>query len=82
MNLEPIIKMLDEIITDRSVPKNIRNIIDEAKNRLLDEKTEPEVKLNAAISILDEICNDINMPVYTRTEIWNIVSMLESIGKK
>lgn len=73
--------MLNEIINDRSVPKNIRSAIEDVKNRLLDEKTETDIKINATISILDEICNDINMPVYTRTQIWNIVSLLESMEK-
>ena len=30
----------------------------------------------------DDIINDPNMPMYTRTQIWNIVSMLESVKRE
>ena len=32
--------------------------------------------------ILDDISNDINMPTHARTEIWQIISELESIREK
>jgi hypothetical protein len=42
----------------------------------------PEVRISTAIHILDEIINDPNMPMYTRTQIWNVVSMLEQERSK
>ena len=77
MNLQPAIKLLEEIINDRTVPRNIRRAVEESKNVLNDEKVQPEVKISTAIQILDEIINDPNMPLYARTKIWNIVSILE-----
>ena len=74
--------MLDEIADDRTVPRNIRNMIIEAKNSLNDKKLESAVKISNAISILDEVSNDPNIPVYARTQIWNIVSMLEVANEK
>ncbi|MBI4162634.1 MAG: UPF0147 family protein [Candidatus Aenigmarchaeota archaeon] len=74
--------MLDEIADDRTVPRNIRNMILEAKNSLNDRKFEFAVRINNAISILDEVSNDPNIPVYARTQIWNIVSMLEVANEK
>ncbi len=77
-DVEAIVKILSEIIDDRTVPKNIRNAAEEAKKNLTEEESkEWDVKLSTAISVLDEITNDPNMPAYTRTQIWNIVSMLE-----
>ncbi len=76
-NLEPIIKMLTDISEDRTVPRNIRTAAEEAKRNLEGNDREWDVKLSTAISILDEITNDPNIPGYTRTQIWNIVSMLE-----
>lgn len=70
-------KMLDEICEDRTVPRNIKNLIAEAKKHLNNEKEDMAVRINGAISILDEVSNDQNLPTYTRTHIWNIVSMLE-----
>ncbi|MFN6992249.1 MAG: UPF0147 family protein [Fervidobacterium sp.] len=78
--LEPIIKQLSEIIEDRTVPRNIRAAVEEAKKNLTEENGKDwDVKLSTAISILDEITNDPNIPSYTRTQIWNIVSMLEIV---
>jgi len=72
--------LLDEIINDRTVPKNIRSAVQEAKNYLNDPNVKDlQVRIGSAINVLDEIINDPNMPMYTRTQIWNIVSLLESI---
>jgi uncharacterized protein (UPF0147 family) len=32
-----------------------------------------------AIDLLDQISQDPNMPMYTRTRIWNVISVLEGI---
>jgi len=81
MDMETISKILDEISEDRTVPRNIRNMVQEAKNNL-NGKQELAVRINSAISILDEVSNDSNIPTYTRTQIWNIVSMLEVMNEK
>ncbi|MCX6821737.1 MAG: UPF0147 family protein [Candidatus Aenigmarchaeota archaeon] len=82
-NLEPIIKLLNGIIEDRTVPRNIRAAAEEAKKELT-EKTDNnwDIRLSSAISVLDEIINDPNMPIYTRTQIWNVVSMLEAVKRE
>lgn len=82
MDTETINKLLDEINSDRSVPRNIRNMIQEAKKGLNDTNQDMPVRINMAISILDEISNDPNIPTYTRTQIWNVVSMLEVMNEK
>ena len=76
-NLDTIIKLLTEIAEDRTVPRNIRTAVEDAKKNLEENEKELDVKLSTAISILDEITNDPNIPGYTRTQIWNVVSMLE-----
>ena len=81
MSIKNAIVLLDEIISDRTVPRNIKRAAEESKNAL-QSRDPPEVKLSAAISILDEIVNDPNMPIYARTKIWNVVSILENERKK
>jgi len=79
---KPIIELMDRIINDRTVPRNIRETVENAKKALYSSDPE-ELKISTAITMLDEISNDPNMPLYTRTQIWNIVSMLEQVrGKK
>ena len=81
MEMDEINRLLDEIGEDRTVPRNIRNLVQEAKGHLNDKQELP-VRINSAISILDEVSNDSNIPIYTRTQIWNIVSMLEVMNER
>jgi hypothetical protein len=39
----------------------------------------PAVRASNAISILDEILQDPNMPPYTRVKLWNVMSLIEAI---
>lgn len=93
--LKPMAKMLQQIVDDRTVPRNIRAAADEALEALArkgpigligpsgpssskkEKKEDKNLRISTAISVLDDIINDPNMPMYTRTQIWNIVSMLE-----
>ena len=67
------------VADDTSVPRNIRRAAAEARNALLKKEGDAMVKMSSAILILDEISNDPNMPVHTRTAIWNAISVLETI---
>lgn len=81
-NIEPIVKLLAGIIEDRTVPRNIRAAAEEAKKELTEKTNETwDIRLSSAISVLDEIINDPNMPMHTRTQIWNVVSMLERVKR-
>ena len=46
---------------------------------LQDQKTNLKVKIDKSLQELDSLDEDPNIPVYTRTQIWNIVSLLESL---
>ena len=80
LDLAPICEMLEQIINDRTVPRNIRSVAEDSKI-VLDGSGTEELKISTAITNLDDIINDPNMPMYTRTQIWNIVSMLEQIRR-
>ena len=82
MDLETVNKLIEEIKEDRTVPRNIRTLIEEAQKDLHDETHDLVTRIGAAISILDEVSNDVNNPPYTRTQIWNIVSILETIKEQ
>lgn len=80
--LKQAIVIIEQILEDRTVPKNIRDRAEKSKINLLDKKVELSVSISKAIQLLDEISEDSNMPVYTRTQVWNIVTLLESILHK
>jgi len=69
---------LNQIESDFTVPKNIRIKIKNAIVTLGEENKALAVKANKAIEELDSISDDSNLPVYTRTQIWHIVSLLET----
>ena len=78
---EDVIPLLQQVAEDRSVPRNIREIVTESIETLQKEDQPLELRINTVISNLDEVSNDPNIPMYTRTQIWNIVSALESKQK-
>ncbi|MFW9994063.1 MAG: UPF0147 family protein [Candidatus Odinarchaeota archaeon] len=75
------IALLGQIINDHSIPKNIRRAARQAVDNLESDDA-PPVRANGAISVLDEISQDPNCPVYSRTKIWQIVSILETIREE
>ncbi|MHA1231004.1 MAG: UPF0147 family protein [Candidatus Helarchaeota archaeon] len=77
--IRQIIQLLTQITNDTSVPRNIRRAADEAINVLEHGEGTPAHKASNAISILDEISQDPNCPLYARTRIWNTVSLLETV---
>jgi hypothetical protein len=74
-----IAEVLNQIIHDTSIPRNIRNSTEEAKKTLMDEKEDLGMKVSSVQYLLDEISNDRNLPMHARTIIWNIASDLETI---
>lgn len=77
---EQIIPLLRQIAEDRTVPRNIRTRCEESIH-VLEDSQDKAVKINTVISSLDEVTNDPNIPMYTRTLVWNIVSLLEAEQK-
>jgi uncharacterized protein (UPF0147 family) len=77
--IEQCVEVLERIMSDDAVPRNIRRSAENVKAILLDESMNEAVKAASAISILDEISNDPNIPLHTRTLIWNVASQLETI---
>ncbi len=73
------IEVLDRIINDDSVPRNIRRNADSMKNTLSNEREKLSVRAAMVVSRLDEIGNDPNVPLHTRTLIWGLSSQLETI---
>ncbi len=78
VDFSQITQLLDQMIGDTSIPRNVRASIQRAKDAL-DKPGDESSSISTAIYALDEVVNDINIPMYARTMIWNIVSELESL---
>lgn len=76
--ISQIISMMDMLLNDISVPRNIKRAVEEAKNKL---KSPGEVAIRAgsAVYLITEISEDINIPPHARTQIWQILSALETL---
>ncbi len=77
MDIQVIMESLAMIEEDSSVPKNVRAKIKDAMSLLLDENGKSTaIKIDQVMQQLDDLNEDPNLPPYTRTQIWNVVSTL------
>ena len=74
-----VVQILESIANDMGTPRNIRRIAKAAADELFNEKYTPAVRAANAIEMIEEIINDPNMPVFTRTQLWMAISILETI---
>lgn len=79
--LEDAVAVMDDVIGDFAVPKNIKKSVEEAKS-LVNKKGAGEVEYTSAICLLDESLNDINMPFHTRTDLMSVISKLEKMKEE
>jgi len=77
--LNEAIKTLEEIAVNPSTPKNIKKNLSDLLTELKKPEYSVSVRAANAISILDEITQDPNMPSYVRVTLWQAVSALERI---
>ncbi|MDD4126534.1 MAG: UPF0147 family protein [Methanomicrobium sp.] len=73
------IQMLSALMDDSTIPRNIRRVADETKKVLMDNSQGLGLRAATALSLIDEVSNDPNMPVHARTRIWELVSQLETL---
>ncbi|MFH1328042.1 MAG: UPF0147 family protein [Candidatus Bathyarchaeota archaeon] len=78
-NAKQALEVLKVITEDTTTPRNIRRAAKDSMIALQDSAVTYGVRAANAISLLDDISQDPNMPAYTRTRIWNVVSLLERI---
>jgi len=77
--INEIILALQELEEDSSVPKNVKGKITNTIG-ILNEETDMSIKVSRALQSLEELSDDMNMEAFTRSQIFNIVSMLEFLG--
>ncbi len=77
--LQSSINALNQVATNPSTPKNIRKNIQDLANELKSEEYSMSVRASNAISLLDDITQDPNVPSYVRVTLWQAVSTLENI---
>ncbi len=74
--VDNIIETLKELEEDVTVPRNVRSKIQNTV-KILQDESETSIKISKALHYLEDIADDVNLQSYTRTQRWNIVSLLE-----
>lgn len=77
--LNQAIVTLEEIASNPSTPKNIKKSIIDLTVELKKSEYSVSMRAASAISLLDDITQDPNMPSYVRVTLWQAVSALERI---
>ncbi len=77
--LKEAIETLDQITANSSAPKTIKKSITDLVTGLKSSEYSMSVRAANAISVLDDITQDPNMPSYVRVTLWQAVSKLEGI---
>ena len=77
--LNKAIAILSSISDNPSTPRNIRKLIKDSIDTLKDESLSVGVRADNAISMLEDVSQDPNIPSFSRVTIWSAVSSLESI---
>jgi uncharacterized protein (UPF0147 family) len=77
--IKQALTVLSAVAEDTTTPRNIRRAAKDSMEALQTMEYTPAVKASNAISILDDILQDPNMPPYTRVKLWNVMSLIEAI---
>ena len=79
VKIQQAMMVLSGVSEDSTTPRNIRRAAKEAIDALQSNAFTPAVRASNAVSRLDEILQDPNMPPYTRVKLWNVMSLIEAI---
>ncbi|MGA2767661.1 MAG: UPF0147 family protein [Candidatus Bathyarchaeia archaeon] len=77
--IKQALAVLGAVSEDNTTPRNIRRAAKDSLDALQTKEYTPAVRAANAISLMDEILQDPNMPPYTRVKLWNVMSLLEAI---
>ena len=77
--MESALQTLNQLATSHSTPKNFKKTISDLIIELQTDEYSISVRAANAISTLDDITQDPNVPSFVRTTFWQAVSVLESI---
>ena len=77
--IKEAMNVLGLISEDTTTPRNIRRAAKQSITALQVVDNTPAVRAANAISTLDDILQDPNMPPYTRVKLWNVMSLIEAI---
>ncbi len=78
--LQEIFDLIDQMLQDPTIPRNLKEMGDKII-KILKENTEESIDLRArkCLDLLEEVDEDPNIPLYIRSQLWSLVSLLENL---
>lgn len=73
------VETMDQIAKNTSTPKTVKKSLTDLLDDINTSEYSLSVRAANAISQLDDITQDPNVPSYVRTQLWQAVSKLEAI---
>ena len=73
-----IVEFMREISEDNTLPRNVRQKIG-VVIELLTDNGDTSMMINKAMNELEDLVEDRNLQAYSRTQLYNVISQLESI---
>ncbi len=77
--IQKVVELINELINDDSTNRNIKDSLEEVIE-ILSGDEDATVKIHNALLELEEITESKSMESYTRSAIFNIISILESMN--
>jgi hypothetical protein len=71
--------LLKGMLQDRSVPRNIKRISQQAINIINTSDESPGIVASNVLYLVGDLSQDANIPFHSRTVIYRIISLLETI---
>ncbi|MFW9942459.1 MAG: UPF0147 family protein [Candidatus Thorarchaeota archaeon] len=72
-------ELLNGMIGDRGVPRNIKRVAQRSIEELHNEEETPGVISSNVMYMVDDLAQDANIPFHARTTVYRIISILENI---
>jgi len=71
--------LLNGMLQDRSVPRNIKRVAQKGINMLSDSDETAGILASNVMYLVDDLSQDPNIPFAARTTLYRIISILETI---
>ena len=76
-SLAQAIELLQILTEDNTVPRNAKTKISNTMDLL--KKNNDKVEVSKALHSIEDLSDDVNMPAHLRTQLFQVVSLLEIV---
>lgn len=78
MTWEKVESSIKYVLEDTGTPRSVREKLTKTL-QYIKQPLDDQTKISTILSELDELCQDVNIPPFIRTQLYSISGMLEQI---